>query len=73
MTAVELARQTFIQLSKEQKQPTPENYKLVYERLAGIESVEKKALNEINWASLLSFLLKQLELHHEKISLAEKK
>lgn len=73
MTTLELAKQTFIQLSKEQRQPTPENYKLVYEKLAGIESVEKKALDEINWASLLSFLLKQLEVHHEQISFAEKK
>jgi len=38
MTPLELARQTLVQLSKNQKPPTPENYSRVYSEIAGVES-----------------------------------
>ena len=40
LTPLELARQTLIQLSKSQSQPTPENYRRVYDEIAGIKSVD---------------------------------
>ena len=38
MTPLELARQTLMQLSKSQSPPTPDNYRLVYNQIAGIEA-----------------------------------
>ncbi|MGV3582643.1 MAG: GGDEF domain-containing protein [Methylophilus sp.] len=38
MTSQELARQTLIQLSKNQSPPTPENFQRVYEEISGIKS-----------------------------------
>lgn len=46
MTPLELARQTLIQLSKSQSPPTPENYRSVYNKLAGIESMDSAILNK---------------------------
>lgn len=40
LTPPELARQTLIQLSKSQSPPTPENYRRVYDEIAGIKSVD---------------------------------
>ena len=40
LTPLELARQTLIQLSKSQSTPTPENYRRVYDEIAGIKSVD---------------------------------
>ncbi|HPV31874.1 MAG TPA: GGDEF domain-containing protein, partial [Methylotenera sp.] len=40
LTPLELARQTLIQLSKSQSPPTPENYRRVYDEIAGIKSVD---------------------------------
>ncbi len=40
LTPLELARQTLIQLSKSQSSPTPENYRRVYDEIAGIKSVD---------------------------------
>ncbi|MGC2165693.1 MAG: GGDEF domain-containing protein [Gallionella sp.] len=41
MTPIELARQTLIQLSRSQSPPTPENFRRVYDEIAGIESVDQ--------------------------------
>ena len=40
LTPLELARQTLIQLSKSQSPPTPENYRRVYDEIAGIKYVD---------------------------------
>ena len=56
LTPLELARQTLIQLSKSQSPPTPENYRRVYDEIAGSRSVDQaevlnksleKVLNEL--------------------------
>lgn len=56
MTPIELARQTLMQLSKNQIPPTPENFRRVYDEIAGVDSVDhaavlnktlKKVLHEI--------------------------
>jgi diguanylate cyclase len=126
MTPIELARQTLIQLSKSQQPPTPENFRRVYDEIAGIESVDqttilndtlKKLLNElgrdhlryadaatkiselikkqdahalkeqlralvltgesddqtVNWPTLLTYLLKQLDMNHRGVTLVRKK
>ena len=44
MTPLELARQTLIQLSKSQSPPTPDNYRRVYDEIAGLESVDSSAV-----------------------------
>lgn len=44
LTPLELARQTLIQLSKSQSPPTPENYRRVYDEIAGIKSVDNAEL-----------------------------
>jgi diguanylate cyclase len=71
ITPLELAKQTFLQLSKEQIQPTPENYKRVYDELAGVESHDH--FDHVNWSTLLSFVLKQLEANHPELSVNKKK
>ncbi|PKO47955.1 MAG: GGDEF domain-containing protein [Betaproteobacteria bacterium HGW-Betaproteobacteria-22] len=43
---LEVARQTLIRLAKSQKQPTPENYQLVYDEIAGTDSA-KSAGNQL--------------------------
>jgi diguanylate cyclase len=126
MTPLELARQTLMQLSKSQSPPTPDNYRLVYNEIAGIEAedngtVLSKALDKVlldlgkvkpkylaaaqkistlvkkhdsvnlenqirsllptaagdaetvNWSALLRYLLKQLDLNHNGITLSRKK
>lgn len=124
MTPLELARQTLMQLSKNQTPPTPDNYRLVYNEIAGFEAEDKgtilnKALdkvlhevgkdkpkyslaadkisalvkkrestnlesqlrnllaigdsNSVNWSALLRYLLKQLDLNHNGITLSRKK
>ena len=126
MTPLELARQTLMQLSKSQSPPTPDNYRRVYNEIAGIESVDSctvlskafdKVLNDlgkekpkylvasqkiaalvkkqdtasleshirsllptgvgdtdgVNWATLLRYLLKQLDVNHSGITLTRKK
>lgn len=40
-TSLELARQTLIQLAKTHSHPTPENYRRVYEEIAGIQSEDQ--------------------------------
>lgn len=52
MTPFELARQTLMQLAKNQSPPTPENYRRVYDEIAGEESVDSTeilsaALNKV--------------------------
>ena len=52
MTPFELARQTLMQLAKSQSPPTPENYRRVYDEIAGEESVDSTeilsaALNKV--------------------------
>lgn len=42
-TPIELARQALTQLSNDKIPPTPENYRRVYDRIAGIESVDHSA------------------------------
>ncbi len=44
LTPLELARQTLIKLSKDQTPATPENYRRVYDEIAGIKSVDRAAL-----------------------------
>jgi len=126
VTPLELARQTLIQLSKSQSPPTPENYRSVYDKLAGIESVDHSAIlskslekvllgmgkdqpkfavaahkistslkkqdsislenqlrqlisvekdddDGVNWATLLRYLLKQLDDNHAGLTLSRKK
>lgn len=125
MTPLELARQTLMQLSKSHSPPTPENFRRVYDDIAGVESVDHSAMlgkslekvllgmskdkpklaaaaqkissslkNHdsislesqlrqlifverddigVNWASLLRYLLKQLDVNHSGITLSRKK
>ncbi|MEI8362092.1 MAG: GGDEF domain-containing protein [Betaproteobacteria bacterium] len=126
MTPIELARQTLMQLSKSQRPPTPENFRRVYDEIAGIESADhsnmlnkslEKVLNEmgnhrqkylttaqkisisvknqdstgleeqlrsllstetaeengLNWATLLRYILKQLDANHRGLTLSSKK
>ncbi len=126
MTPLDLARQTLMQLSKNQSAPTPDNYRLVYNEIAGLEAEDNgmmlskaldKVLNElgkdkpkysaaaqkistlvkkrdsanlenhirsllpvsagdddsVNWSALLRYLLKQLDLNHNGITLSRKK
>lgn len=40
LTPLELARQTLIKLSKDQTPATPENYRRVYDEIAGIKSID---------------------------------
>lgn len=56
ITPIELARQTLIQLSKSQSPPTPENFRHVYDEIAGVKSIDSsdalsksldKILNEL--------------------------
>jgi len=44
MTPLELARQTLMQLSKNQSPPTPENYHRVYDEIAGIKSIDNSTI-----------------------------
>lgn len=126
LTSLEIARQTLIQLSKSQRPPTPENYRLVYDEIAGVASANSKAIldntlnkvllekskenakyatvakrisslidkhdavnldkqlralissdaeneSNIQWGTLLRYLLKQLDLNHTGITAASKK
>lgn len=126
MTPLELARQTLMQLSKSHSPPTPDNYRLVYNEIAGLEAEDNgtvlskvldKVLNDlgkdkpkysvaaqkistlvkkhdsnnlekhirslfpteagdsdsVNWSMLLRYLLKQLDLNHNGITLSRKK
>ena len=126
LTSPEIARQTLIQLAKSQRPPTPENYRQVYDEIAGTASANSKAIlnNTLNkvlldkskenaeyatiakkisglidkqdavnldaqlraiisndvskepdtqWAPLLRYLLKQLELNHSGLTLATKR
>lgn len=126
MTPLEVARQTLMQLSKSHSPPTPENFRRVYDQIAGIESedhsvmlskslekvlldigkdkpkftvvaqkissslkkqdstgletqlrqlisVERSDADGINWATLLRYLLKQLDVSHSGITLSRKK
>jgi diguanylate cyclase len=126
MTPLDLARQTLMQLSKSQSPPTPENFRRVYDEIAGVESedhtvmlskslekvlsdigkdnpkltlvaqkistslknhdsislesqlhklisVDKCDTDGVNWATLLRYLLKQLDVNHSGITLSRKK
>ena len=125
LTPLEIARQTLIQLSKSQRPPTPENYRQVYDQIAGVTSSNSKAVldntlnkvllekskknpkytaiakkisslidkqdavnlekqiqtliandakeNEVQWGTLLRFLIKQLELNHTGLTAESKK
>jgi diguanylate cyclase len=126
MTPLELARQTLMQLSKNQTPPTPENYHRVYDEIAGIKSLDSSSIlnkaldkvlqdlgkekpkflvasqkisslvkkhdlanlenhirsmfqtgtgdtDDVNWATLLRYLLKQLDVNHSGITLTRKK
>ncbi|MGZ8271813.1 MAG: diguanylate cyclase [Methylophilus sp.] len=123
---LELARQTLMQLSKSHCPPTPENYRRVYDEIAGVKPVDhsrilnkslEKVLYEmgkdrpkyratakkistlvekkdstnlenqlrkllpaeageadgVNWAVLLRYLLKQLDVNHKGLTLSRKK
>jgi diguanylate cyclase len=126
MTPLELARQTLMKLSKSHSPPTPDNYRLVYNELAGLKAegngailnkvLEKVLLDlgkgkpkylaaaqkistsikthdsaslesqirsllptatgdtySVNWSTLLRYLLKQLDINHNGITLSRKK
>lgn len=126
LTPLELARQTLIKLSKDQTPATPENYRRVYDDIAGIKSIDQastlqitleKVLRELgkdhpkyattankiasliekqdasnletqlrallpnnnhesesaNWGTLLRYLLKQLDVNHNGLTLSRKK
>ncbi|WP_036302266.1 sensor domain-containing diguanylate cyclase [Methylotenera sp. L2L1] len=126
LTSLEIARQTLIQLSKSQRPPTPENYRQVYDEIAGVASSNSKAIldntlnkvllekskdnakyatvakrisslidkhdavnldkqlralisndgeneDDIQWGTLLRYLLKQLELNHTGLTASTKK
>ncbi|MDP1765301.1 MAG: GGDEF domain-containing protein [Methylotenera sp.] len=126
MTPLDLARQTLMQLSKNQSPPTPENFRRVYDEISGVKSVDhsvilSKTLDKVlhdmgketpkyllaaqkistsvkkldvdslesqlrsllptgageaegvNWATLLRYLLKQLDVNHSGITLSRKK
>ena len=125
MTPLELARQTLMQLTKSQSPPTPENFRRIYDEIAGIESEDHSAIlskslekvllgmgkdkpkfavaaqkistslkkhdsislegqlrqlisverddDGVNWATLLRYLLKQLDVNHSGITLSRKK
>ncbi|MDO8369717.1 MAG: diguanylate cyclase [Candidatus Nitrotoga sp.] len=44
ITPIELARQALIQLSNDKIPPTPDNYRCVYDRVAGVVSVDHSAI-----------------------------
>lgn len=126
LTSLEIARQTLIQLSKSQRPPTPENYRQVYDEIAGVASANSKAIldntlnkvllekskenakyatiakrisslidkhdavnldaqlralissdaekdSDVQWGSLLRYLLKQLDLNHTGLTALSKK
>ncbi|MDP2153927.1 MAG: GGDEF domain-containing protein [Methylotenera sp.] len=126
LTSLEIARQTLIQLSKSQRPPTPENYRQVYDEIAGAASANSKAIldnslnkillekskanakyaaiakkisslidnhdavnldtqlralisndtdneSDIQWGTLLRYLLKQLDLNHTGLTAASKR
>ncbi|MDO9152027.1 MAG: GGDEF domain-containing protein [Methylotenera sp.] len=126
LTSLEIARQTLIKLSKSQRPPTPENYRQVYDEIAGTASSSTKAIldntlnkvllekskgnakyaaiakkisslidkhdavnldtqlralisndaeneSDIQWGTLLRYLLKQLDLNHTGLTAASKK
>lgn len=126
MTPLELARQTLMKLSKSHSPPTPDNYRLVYNELAGLKAegngtilnkvLEKVLLDlgkgkpkylaaaqkistsikthdsaslesqirsllptatgdtySVSWSTLLRYLLKQLDINHNGITLSRKK
>lgn len=126
ITSLEIARQTLMQLAKSQRPPTPENYRQVYDEIAGVASANSKAIldNTLNkillekskenakyatiakkisslvdkqdavnldaqlralisdtaesesdtqWAPLLRYLLKQLELNHTGLTATAKR
>ncbi len=56
MTAIELARQTLIQLSKSHQPPTPENFRRVYDEIAGVESVDNATILDDTLKKLLTEL-----------------
>ena len=43
-TPIELARLTLTQLSNDKIAPTPDNYRRVYDRIAGVDSVNHSAI-----------------------------
>jgi diguanylate cyclase len=126
LTSLEIARQTLIKLSKSQRPPTPENYRQVYDEIAGVASANSKAIldntlnkilleksksnanyaaiakkisslidkhdavnldkqlralistdaendSDIQWGSLLRYLLKQLDRNHAGLTATSKK
>lgn len=44
LSSLEIARQTLMQLSKSQRPPNPENFRQVYEEIAGVESSDQSAI-----------------------------
>ncbi|MFJ5446676.1 GGDEF domain-containing protein [Methylobacillus methanolivorans] len=51
-SAIEIARQTLIQLSSRKIPPTPDNFRIVYDEIAGVKSIDQanelaNALNEV--------------------------
>ena len=44
LTSFEIARQTLMQLSKSQRPPNPENFRQVYDEIAGVETVDSAAI-----------------------------
>lgn len=44
LSSLEIARQTLMQLSKSQRPPNPENFRQVYDEIAGVESSDPSAI-----------------------------
>ena len=58
-TPIELARQALTQLSNDKIPPTPDNYRRVYDRIAGVESVDHSAILNKSLEKVLSEMGKE--------------
>ena len=69
---IDQARQTLMQLMQKKILPTPDNFRQVYNEIAGIDSAGDDAVDRVNSANFLHYLLKQLEVSHKQLSLSQK-
>ena len=77
-TPGELARETLKLLASRRIAPTPENYVRVYAEIAGTSSVPAPAVpaaaeSDPDWSQLCRDLLRQLDVRHAGVSLAQKR
>ncbi len=69
---IDLARQTLTRLMQNKILPTPDNFRQIYNEIAGIDSASDDAVDRVNSAKFLRYLLKQLEVSHKALSLSQK-